>query len=112
MINVPRLYSQRTGEAWGGAGCRNFARLQLGGEIFFLTSSFIEPAGGLLNRSGTRRNRPTLPFYERECQEKIVLPRAEGARELVSAFSPCHALCQWGGDDVPRDLFRSPTGSY
>ncbi len=34
-------------------------------------------------------------FYERECQEKIVLPRAEGARELVSAFSPCHALCQW-----------------
>ena len=45
--------------------------------------------------AGTRIFPPTLRFYERECQEKIVLRRAEGARELVSAFSPCHALCQW-----------------
>jgi hypothetical protein len=47
MINVPRLYSQRTGEA-GGAGldAEIFARLQLDGEIFFLTSSFIERSGG------------------------------------------------------------------
>jgi hypothetical protein len=49
----------------------------------------------LFGDPGTRTNRSTLWFYERECQEKIVLPRAEGARELVSAFSPCHALCQW-----------------
>ncbi len=40
--------------------------------------------------------------------------RVAGAecRELVSAFSPCHALCQWVVTKVPRDLFRSPTGSY
>jgi hypothetical protein len=35
-----------------GAGCRNFARLQLDGEIFFLTSSFIELSRGFSKSSG------------------------------------------------------------
>ena len=67
MINVPRLYSQRIGEAGGaGAGCRNFARLQLDGEVFFLTSPFIERSGSFQNRSRTRIFLPTLSVNKAE----------------------------------------------
>ena len=42
----------------GGAGCRNFARLQLDGEIFFLTSSFIERSRGKMIVRRAERTSP------------------------------------------------------
>ncbi len=46
----------------GGAGldAEIFARLQLDGEIFFLTSSFIELSSGFSNRLGTKTNLHTV----------------------------------------------------
>ncbi len=42
---------------------------------------------------GTQRNRATLWFYERECQEKIFLPRAEVRRGLVLGIQPPATRC-------------------
>jgi hypothetical protein len=51
-------------------------------------------------------------FYERECQEKIFLHRAEVRRGLVSAFSPLSRVVPVRDDDMPWDLFRSPQADH
>ena len=60
---------------------------------------------------GTQRNRATLQFYERECQEKIFLPRAEVGRGCGLGHSaPLPRAVPVRGDEMPR-VFRSPSGS-